>query len=556
MALQRQTSNPLSDFAALLRRQLWSILLPFAFVTALGIMIAQLIPRTYDVTTIVKVPDSGIPGTGSPIQRDVSAAKNDMRAEPLIRSVIESQEWPDYVGLTEEEKRDFVTRVIKNTTVNIATIAKNSAGSSYITVFYRDSEGLRAERFLNALRDRYIDSVVKSVREEARRLRDTYKQLKEKTWAEYQAAEKAKSELVKLKNLATTIAAPNGGTTRSQDPVYASLVLSQDQLAVAKLTVKEKQAKLELTERLLIAEPSEIPASEVPQAPGADKRVLPVDDISVQIKDLEQQILDKREKQKDYRPLATAYQKLEDEIHRAEEKIASLKNYSGPNAILEAKTSYVPNPKRAVLEQQKRDLETDLAVLKVSISTLEASIADLARDHQQRQDAYYQLAILESDVNRAAQSYTAAVGAFDMQVTRVALLEGPMANPFELVQAAKASDTPIFPNVPIFVLVSVFLGIAAGLGVAITSEFLRNGFNGLGDLSRGLAVPVLGAVNTIRTRAELRRAWTRHVMIGASTLVIVGAILWVTWAYQNDSLRWLGPQLTQIIDDVRLAFRP
>lgn len=67
---------------------------------------------------------------------------------------------------------------------------------------------------------------------------------------------------------------------------------------------------------------------------------------------------------------------------------------------------------------------------------------------------------------------------------------------------------------------------------------------------------MLGAVNLIRTRAEARRLWTRHVMIGASSLVIVSAILWITWAYQDDSLRWLGPQLTQLIDDVRLAFRP
>jgi hypothetical protein len=38
--------------------------------------------------------------------------------------------------------------------------------------------------------------------------------------------------------------------------------------------------------------------------------------------------------------------------------------------------------------------------------------------------------------------------------------------------------------------------------------------------------------------------------------VIVCSILWITWAYQNDPLRRLGPDLTQFIDDVRLFFRP
>jgi hypothetical protein len=45
-------------------------------------------------------------------------------------------------------------------------------------------------------------------------------------------------------------------------------------------------------------------------------------------------------------------------------------------------------------------------------------------------------------------------------------------------------------------------------------------------------------------------------MIAASSAVIVGAVLWVTWASQHDSLRLLGPRLTQVIDDVRMAFRP
>lgn len=556
MALQRQTTNPLTDFAALVRRQLWSILLPFAFVTALGIMVAELMPRTYDVTTIVKVPESGIPGSGSAIQRDVSAALNDMKAEPLIRSVIEAQEWPDYIGLSEEERRVYVTRVIKNLTIQVKTIAKNSAGSSYITVFYRDSEGLRAERFLNSLRDRYIDGVVKSVRDDAKQTRDMLRDLVEEKFEAYKAAEKAKNELVKLKNLATVIATPGGGSARSQDPIYASLVTSREQLAAARLSLKEKQAKLEYTIHLLELQLDKVPEDEVPVKQGLNDRADPLGDLARQIKDLENGIADKREKLKDYRPLAKAYQRIEDEILRDENKIAQLKGESGPDTARASSTRFVTNPLRVAYDQTRRELEAEIESLKVTIASLESSIIELSRDNDQRQDAYYQLTLLESDVALAQQAYDGARGAYESQTTRVALLDGPQANPFELVQVAKASPDPIFPNVPIFIVVSVFLGLAAGLGTAITSEFLRNGFSGLGDLTRGLAVPVLGAVNVITTRAEARRMWTRHVMIAASSLVIVSAILWITWAYQDDSLRWLGPQLTQLIEDVRLAFRP
>ena len=42
MALQSQTTSPITDFGALLRRRVWHILLPFAFITALGVMVAEL----------------------------------------------------------------------------------------------------------------------------------------------------------------------------------------------------------------------------------------------------------------------------------------------------------------------------------------------------------------------------------------------------------------------------------------------------------------------------------------------------------------------------------
>ena len=551
MALQCQTTNPISDFGALVRRQLWSILLPFAFVSAVGVMVAELMPRRYDVSTKIKVPE----GVGE-IQRDVNSAKNDMVAEPLVRSVIEAQEWPDFIGLPEEEKRDYVKRLTKNILPRVEGAGKSSGGSNFVIVLYSDSEGSRAERFLNSLRDRYIENVVKGARADAKEKLETYKKLRDDNRATYQQAEKAKTDLVKDKNLSVALPSAGNAQSRTEDPIQARLAQSKMQLANAEQSLVEERARLEVQEHLKALEPDQVPESSIPAiANAASAKGSVADDLAKQIRELELGILEKREKLKDYRPPASAYQRIEDGIAKDQARIDMLKGESAPSATNTGQQRFVPNPQIAVYDQELSAAKTSIAGLEVTVSSLKTAITELTRENTARQDWYLQLSYLDREVQTANTNFELADQAYQAQSTRVALLEGPLANPFDVVEIAKASDIPSAPNVPIFILISAFLGLAIGFGSALTSEFLRNGFRGIPDLTRGLAVPVLGAVNLITTRAQARRRRTRHIMIATSSAIIVGSVLWITWAYQHDSLRLLGPRLTKLIDDVRLAFR-
>jgi len=559
VALQSQSSSPVSEFGALIRRRLWNILLPFAFITALGVMIAELMPKTYLVMTVIKLPEVGMVGTGSTIQRDAGSAQNDMKAEPLVRSVIESQEWSDFVGLTEKEKVDYVKRVISNLTVQVKAPGKGIGGSNYINVSYTDADGVRAERFVNTLRERYVDGVVAAVREEARATRDVLKDLKEEHYNAYKEAEKARSDLAKRQGVSATQPAPNSGQARGEDPVYSRLTQSEIDFAKAETDLDAERAKLEVTEALLANEPESILESEAAaavKAAGTNGAKAPVvDDVDKQIRDLEMLISDQREKQKEYRPPNRRYQLIDEDVIKLEAKIAILKGEE-TGGTKSRSQKFVPNPVRAQLEQDIRDSKQKIAGLTSTKSNLASSITTLRMESQQRADVYTQLNYLTADVQRADENFRITETRWMEECTRVTILEGPQANPFELIEAAKASDIPTAPNVPVFIAISAFLGLAVGIGSAVAGEFLRNGFKGIPDLTRGIAVPVLGAVNLIMTREQKRRNLIRHAMIAGSSAVIVSAILWITWAWQHDSPRLLGPGLTQLIDDVRKWFRP
>ena len=537
---------------------MWNILLPFAFVTALSVMIAQLMPRQYTVRTQIKLPEVSMLGAATAIQRDVNSAKNDLKAEPLVRSVIESQEWADYVGLPEKEKVEFVRRVVGNLLPVVST-AKNFAGSSYITVTYTDSEGSRAERFLNTLCARYIDSVVQTVRATAKATVAKLKDMRYDALTAYQEAEKQRASLAKQHNLLAPQGAAAATQGRGGDPIYARLVQSDNDLANAKLELTKQQSALELTRALYEVEPESVPESEaaaaLATAAGA-KTATPADDAQSQARDMELEIFDLREKLKDYRASHSNYTKIGEQIADLEGKIALLRGESPLSTPTGRSVRFVTNPKRTHYEQVIRDTENTIAGLRVTIASLTTSIAELNQLYEQRQGVYLELNMLDSNVDVANTSYLDLDDAYRNALQRLRLLEGPEANPFEVVEVAKDDGVPSAPNVPLVIGIGALLGLALGLGTALAGEFVRNGFRSISDLTRGLATPVLGVVNTITTREEARRKWIRHVMIAASSAVIVGAILWITWAYEHDSLRLLGPGLTQFIDDARMSFRP
>ncbi len=399
--------------------------------------------------------------------------------------------------------------------------------------------------------------MVKGARADAKEKLDTLKRLRDDNRNTHRQAEKAKADLVKDKNLSIALPSSGNGQPRTEDPIAARLLQSKSQLADAEQSLQEQRAMLEVQQHLKALEPDTVPESAVAAiASAASAGSSPADDIARLVRELELGILAKREKLKDYRPPASAYQRIEDEIAKDLARIALLKGENEPNAVKAERARFVPNPKVAVYDQVISEAETKIAGLEVTVSSLKAAIVDLSRENAARQDWYLQLSYLEREVQTANSNFEVVDAAYQGQFSRVALLEGPLANPFDVIELAKASEIPNAPNVPVFIMISAFLGLATGLGAALVSEFLRNGFRGIPDLTRGLAVPVLGAVNLITTRAQARHRRTRHIMIATSSAIIVGSILWITWAYQHDSLRLLGPRLTQIIDDVRLAFRP
>jgi hypothetical protein len=141
-------------------------------------------------------------------------------------------------------------------------------------------------------------------------------------------------------------------------------------------------------------------------------------------------------------------------------------------------------------------------------------------------------------------------GDLNLKEQQLKVMQDAYGRPFDIAQEPEASEKPTEPNPGLIVAVALFLGLGLGLGSAILAEFARNGFRSVHDLRNVMTVPVLGAVNSIVTRAESRRVRARRALVGLSSAVVVGSILWVTvtWSMDRDRLP-LG--LVEAIDGLR-----
>ena len=90
--------------------------------------------------------------------------------------------------------------------------------------------------------------------------------------------------------------------------------------------------------------------------------------------------------------------------------------------------------------------------------------------------------------------------------------------------------------------------------MAFLAEFSKSCFRSVGDVSRVMGVPILGVVNLIQTRADVRRRRFKRLVIGGSTAMLLGCLGWFTYAWSYDQAQ-LPTRVVQVVEDFRLSLR-
>lgn len=548
MATQPQTQGQLQDFLAILKRRAWQIVIPCAFGVAVGAFVVSIMPRAYSVRTQLEVHEMAPPIAGrgfeaTSISREVGNANFMIKAAERVRAVVEKQEWQDYAGLTSEEQFEYISKVIARIQVPGPALTKNQQGSQFITILYQDSEPQRAARFLNDLRDAYVREMVLRGREKAREDRDKLQELRKEKEQVFNETHRRLTELNKRYKLSVTQPAPGSNRERPEDPLYDLLKSTEARLAEALANQKIEKANNDRLRAEYEREPEEVPEQTVSEGVTVDARIASIDEsIAALQKGLAERGILKAH---------SDYQKAEDQIRAYEEQKKQLLGLGTTSSV---ETNYVLNKKRAALLARLEASDQSLATLNDTVRTLESNVKELNSKLMELADVYREVNALAQDRDNAQIAFADADAAYQRQKDFYEYISGPPGDPFEVIERAEPPRLPTSPIVPLVIALYGLIGLGLGLASAVLAEFGRNAYRSVGDVARSMSVPVLGAVGEIVTRSELRNRTVRRAAVGLASAFLIGAVLWVTWAYANRQ-DMLGADLRDAIHALQEKLR-
>ena len=85
-------------------------------------------------------------------------------------------------------------------------------------------------------------------------------------------------------------------------------------------------------------------------------------------------------------------------------------------------------------------------------------------------------------------------------------------------------------------------------------EYSRNCFRSVNDITRVMAVPVLGTINTIVTRRQARHRLLARTLLAGATFGFVAVVGLITWAWAYDQ-QLLSSDMVASIEKLRASMK-
>ena len=402
MAVATESHGQIQEFLDVLRKRRWQIALPALYVLTVGIALAVVVPKKYEITTEVEIRESRVETDYQLRDPDESATKQELQNARQhiqhfrrIRSIIEEQPdlWKDYFALDATERGDYVRRVMGNLKVEVAE-KKKDYGSTFITVTYTDVDGARGTKFLTRLSDLWIHEVIDQDRQKLEKERDILQDQEARVRKEYNRLNQQYIDLAKQMDIDPTrplgLANP---VDKGADPYYTKyyeLVSSgQDvdsDLARAEGALETMRAQLE-------SEPLEI---QTEAKEGGTK-------FATEIQQLSSEILFAETQRSGLTPLHSRHVRLGDHIKELQAKIDNYRALESEGGV---RIVWQPNPRRqkliediAVKEIEVQGLRTQLGYLRSEVVKQSALLDARAEDYRDLQDLNDERATSKLELN-------------------------------------------------------------------------------------------------------------------------------------------------------------
>jgi capsular polysaccharide biosynthesis protein len=532
MAVQFESQGQLQEFLGILRKRSWQVILPAAFVIAVGVAFAVIVPKKYLVSTQLELRAT----ENSNLIQEVRASQMQLRAIERIRKVVEQLKWVDFLALGQEYHYEYLQEIQDQIQV---TTTRGGDETAFVTIEYKHVNPRKAHDFLKALRDAWTEDVIERGKNaliaEEQKLLDRKNELQR----QYYREEEALTELKRNHEISATQPVPGSSQRVNEDPIFQRHQQNKEQLEDTQLELKTLAVELEKKREQLINVPELISREELIQGRTFDKELV----------QLQKLIADRKNELDGLRRAHSQYPIIEREIADLEDEYRQL---LGGQTAKEVRTELVVNPERGRLEREIDGLATRKEVLEEKQRELESALQRTGRLVSERQDVYGEIRIRNQRIELLNETIKENKIQYERVLNKLARMAGPGGNPFEITSEVAVPLKPTEPN-PFLIVAFAFVGgLALGIAWAVVAEFSKSCFRSVNDISRVIVAPVLGSVNTIVTRRDLRSRAARRFLVGTTSLAVLGGLIFLTWAWAFKP-DLLPSDIRKVIENLRSA---
>lgn len=536
MAVEVETQGQLQEFLKLLSRRRWQVILPLAVILALGIFFAVVVPKKYVVKTQVELRPVGV----SVSPKEAANAQFQLKSRERIKRVVQELQHREYLGLTPTEQEDWLEDAQK--AIKVVPVESTRAATSFVNIEYSDVNVEWAEDFLRALRNDWIEDVIegdrRKVEDELGRLNESRRKLEK----QYQREELELTEVLRANNLSATQPVPGGDASRTEDSAFESMRRKQTELDATESEIEETKVQRDEVKARIDAMPLRIDLEETVVGGFSNES---------ELQTVELEILEAQKRLEGIRPAHSRFKQTQEEIRALEQRRAQLTRMVSKGELQQR--SQV-NPAVAPAKANLQALETKLRVAEARRTRLSTEIDEHQRSVARLQNVYRDVRERKEAIARLSASLQAAEASYQAKSRENELLRSPLANPFEITQEVAPPSKPTEPNPWLIVSFALVAGLAVGLGTAVVLEYSRNCFRSVAEIGRVMAIPVLGSIDRIVTQREQRLTSARRIAVASVSVVFVGAVLFVTWAWANDA-KYLSQDLRDAIEGLRARLK-
>lgn len=464
------------DYLSVVRRRRWWLIVPIVAAIAIGVALAQWLPRQYSASATLAVaaptvsPTLVNQGAVLDTQDRVRALTQQLLSDTVLTRVVEAE------GISGEAAARTIDGLRSSVKVSLPEPVSRGVDDRRLDTFvitYVDNDPARAQRLTNRLADVFVEETSKTRTAVAESTSTFLRSERDRSYARLTELE---GRLRQAKE------AHMGRLPEQTGANLQTLAGLRQQVDINANSLRHEQDRLAMLQR-------QIETLEDESAQGVSPAVLP--GAPDRVGDIERELTAARAMYTDKHP---EVQRLEAALQTA---IAESRKPT-PIPAEDRKARLQLNPSYRQLTAERDSTRLAIRDLELTLGSLRSQIADYQRRVEVAPMVEQQLASVQREYDLAQRQYADLSNRFETAVMAENVARNRDGEQFTVFAHAALPTRPVSPNPTRVLVMAILAGLVLGAGAALGREYLDRSVYSAGDLTDDLDVPVLGEVAHIR----------------------------------------------------------